>query len=419
MILRNKFFVAIAFCCSVNTSIAMDPNDATRIISLETVVHFAQACLPESIITGASIREWRECEDQVEKIGESFCICPQLFLCNFLDGEFVIKAVQERAWSEIDSTKYIYEFLSTREKPEAVDIIFCTFYAIFREGRLLEAKHIKDSRREIRTGDWVLEFMPRAPGIQLGKLLDPAAASFRSCTDNMFQKIGEAIHYLNFELNILHNDLHCGNIIVDPDTMKVSFIDFDKCENLNCCFFQAKTKIENKSDSALLFFTVFYMRFFIPIMEGNFQATEDDEKVLHFMHLLLSSSLGEGRRVYIQHNCSHIFQYMFDSMVSHAQYDATTGTDIIAYTNIPNGILDQKIDTLCKCLKRFIVFFKKEMVSQYYPIKEDSYIFKAINLFFCILLYPHLDNLKAIRSEEKRLGIPEMEWHTSLLLKND
>ncbi|MDR1333902.1 MAG: hypothetical protein LBJ71_01645, partial [Holosporaceae bacterium] len=105
MILKNKVFVAIALCCSVNASMAMDPNQATRVISLETVEHFAQACLPESIITGANIREWRECEDQVEKIGGISCICPQLFLCNFLGGEFVIKAVQERAWSEIDSTK--------------------------------------------------------------------------------------------------------------------------------------------------------------------------------------------------------------------------------------------------------------------------------------------------------------------------
>jgi hypothetical protein len=417
MILKNKVLVAIAFCCSVGTSMAMNPIWARRIVSLKTAERFAQACLPKSITPEAGIKEWKECENQVEEIGGISCVCPQIFLCNFLNREFVIKAVQERAMSEISSAKSLCEHLSTKRRSNTVDIVSFTFYAIFREGQLLKTKHVKDySEDEIHPNDWVLEFMPRAPGISLEKLMDDPA-SFGKCTDNMFQKIGEAIHYLNFELDIMHMDLHTGNIIVDPDTMKISFIDFDRFGLfLPCCYDHYVLLVENleaiPSDSVLLFFSVFYTKFLFPIMTGSFHPTDDNEKILHFMHLLLSSSLGESRRIYFD-GCLNIHKWMRYSMETFAKHDAT-GADITAQANTPGGILDQKIDTICKYLKRFIVFFEKDT----FPCigrEENPYAQKAISLFFSLLTNSTINNLEAIRNEEKRLGIPELEWHTSLL----
>jgi serine/threonine protein kinase len=405
MILKNKVFVAIAFCCTTSASIAMDNlNQTMRAISLKTVVNFAEACSPESIITGAHIKEWGECENQVEEIGGISYICPQIFLCDFLDGKFVIKAVRERAIDEISSAKNIYNFLSTKRRSNAVDIVSCTFYAIFRRGQLLKAKHVKDYQEgEIHQSDWVLEFMPRAPGISLEKLIVPTSEVFNKCTSDMFKTIGEAIHYLNFELNIIHDDLHCGNIIVDPDTMKVSFIDFDN---------YIERTAEDQSDVIFLFFTTFYDNFICPIMRGEFQTTENDEKILHFMHLLLSSSLEGGRRV----NLGHIHRLFFGNM-----YDFVMAyRDSTDQANIPNGILDQKINTLCTYLKRFIVFFYSKDSKFYVRVgskRVQRYLYdvKAIQLFFDIWTDPDLNNLEAIREVEKNLEIPEIGWHTSML----
>jgi hypothetical protein len=428
--LKNKFFVAIVLCCFGGISMAMDLANAERVIPHEVALAFSTECaakLGTNIMI--SFKEWEETEQQTERIGNTLCFCPQLFLCNYWSypipliqefpilpvssEEFVVKAVRDRGISEISGAKRIYSSIpSIKRTSDTADVVSCIFYAIFRNGQLLEVKHVKDYQSgEICQNDWVLEFTRRAPGISLEKLFDPTSEFFGKGGGDMFKKIGEAIHYLNFELNVINGDLHYNNIIVDINTMKVSFIDFD-------CW--KERKAEDESDVALLFFSIFFERFLYPIMRGEFQTTESTEKILDSMYLLLSYSLGKSGRTNPEGTCAYLFFWRMYNIVRRYGLQDVNGADISAQANIPDGILDHKIEMLCKCLKRFIVFFisKRSMfpVRVDNPgIREESYAEKAIKLFFSIWTDPGLNNPEAIRAAEENIGIPGIRWHASML----
>jgi hypothetical protein len=234
----RELFVLLIFLLGISAATCMDSNRLQRIVSETQALSFAEKCLPmvhdEGLIPG-SIQELTSIEGGQQN-NTPGVIDPQLFLYQGKNDEYIIKMAKKRAQDEIRGAKYI-----TRRCPsmEIADIEFCApiFCAIFRDRAIGETKPIHEfDENELNQEDSILEFMKKAPGVPLEELVNSCYKDPSTLLDKMlpiFGRLGNGIREMN-DQQIYHNDLHWNNIIVDPKSNVISFIDFERCSSRDC-----------------------------------------------------------------------------------------------------------------------------------------------------------------------------------------
>jgi hypothetical protein len=344
-------------------------------------------------------------EDETEKTNTPGYVDPQLFG----NSRLIVKVVIERASAELAGARRLWNKLDSLDRSQAL-LVPPIFYAPILWCRVNEkpTSIFGFESDSIESGCQILEFMVRAQGISLEKFCRMHSYEEFSSLVPVFENLATAIRSMH-NLEICHCDLHTRNVIVDPKTFKVSFVDFERVSFGNICYCSSE-------DIRKIFHILFSKYLFVPSIE-NPSIFERMEGVMTCLESFLHNYYDSFPELDLAMPlCECDCTYCFTNHILQEKYLMLTKNKTGGESEI-----DSKMFVACKIMLRFIPYVMKldiknnilyhriaEIMKGNRPDPDLNYAYKISDLFSTMFF--NFPEGRIIEFIEAFNIPPEKEW---------